>query len=236
MNDVQQNLRLKEEEAEKLQEHLQQTDKKLEESKELLKTNENVITWLNKQLNENQCVSSNPSSAPFKTTVSPNQMLEHRIPLHSARMTYPLPSSYSVAPSASHQLEAVRPGPRVQYNNPLSKGHLSGATQGANKENGEPSGLDLKYLKKREAALPLQGLSHNTAAESHKSSLRTVTQAKTPIQSAYFPGQVSSSWLLETSRSVSRPRPLYLEGGIMFIAETTETGLAAARHIPMWTS
>ncbi|KAM4023334.1 spindle assembly abnormal protein 6 homolog isoform 2-T2 [Anomaloglossus baeobatrachus] len=184
--------------VEKLREQLQQTDKKLEESKELLKTNENVITWLNKQLNENQSASSNPSSAPFRSTVSPNQMLENRIPLHNPRINYPLPSSYSVipyiAPSASQQpsLEVVRPGPRVQYHNPLSRGNVPGGIQAANKENGEPAGLDLKYLKKREGTIPLQGLSHNTAAVTgpHKSTLRTVTLAKSgpTIQSAYFPG------------------------------------------------
>ncbi|XP_073499145.1 spindle assembly abnormal protein 6 homolog isoform X2 [Phyllobates terribilis] len=199
MHDVQKSLQSKEEEVEKMREQLQQTDKKLEESKELLKTNENVITWLNKQLNENQSVS--PSSAPFRSTVPPNQMLENRLPLHSSRINYPLPSSYSgipyIAPSASQPLlEVVRPGPRVQYNNPLPRGHLPGASHGANKENGEPAGLDVKYLKKREGTLPLQGLSHNAApvTEPHKSALRTATQAKTgpAIQSAYFPGQVSS--------------------------------------------
>ncbi|KAM4012399.1 spindle assembly abnormal protein 6 homolog, partial [Anomaloglossus baeobatrachus] len=198
MHDFQKSLQSKEEEVENLREQLQQTDKKLEESKELLKTNENVITWLNKQLNENQSASSNPSSAPFRSTVSPNQMLENRIPLHNPRINYPLPSSYSVipyiAPSASQQpsLEVVHPGPRVQYHNPLPRGNVSGGIQAANKENGEPAGLDLKYLKKREGTIPLQGLSHNTAAVTgpHKSTLRTVTLAKSgpTIQSAYFPG------------------------------------------------
>ncbi|XP_073427742.1 spindle assembly abnormal protein 6 homolog [Dendrobates tinctorius] len=202
MHDVQKSLQSKEEEVEKLREQLQQTDRKLEESKELLKTNENVITWLNKQLNENQSVNPNPSSAPFRSTVSPNQVLENRLHLHSSRINYPLPSSYSgmpyIAPLPSQQplLEVVRQGPRVQYNNPLPRGNLPGVSHGANKENGEPAGLDLKYLKKREGTIPLQGLSHNAAqvTEQHKSSLRTVTQAKSgpPIQSAYFPGQVSS--------------------------------------------
>ncbi|XP_075689459.1 spindle assembly abnormal protein 6 homolog [Rhinoderma darwinii] len=193
IHDVQQSLRLKEEEAEKLQEQLRETDKKLEESKELLKTNENVISWLNKQLNDNQSVSSNPSSAPFKSTVTPNEMLENRIPLRSSRINYPLPSSYSVipfiAPSASYQppLEVVHSGPRVHYNNPLSKANLPGATLSANKENAEPAGLDLKYLKKREGILPLQGLIQNTAPEPHKS-LRTQAKTGPLIQSAYFPG------------------------------------------------
>ncbi|XP_075040154.1 spindle assembly abnormal protein 6 homolog [Mixophyes fleayi] len=206
MKDVQQSLRLKEEEVEKLHEQLQQTERKLEESKELLKTNENVISWLNKQLNENQSVGSNPSSAPIRTTVTSSHMPEHRIPFHSSRIHYPLPSSYPVipyiAPAASSQqpsLEVIRTGPRVQYNQ-LAKADLpqglSGSAQSVNKENGEPAGLDLKYLRKREGAQPLQGLSQNTAPEPQKTNLRTVTQAKTgrpPIQSAYFPGQVSSS-------------------------------------------
>ncbi|XP_056384060.1 spindle assembly abnormal protein 6 homolog [Hyla sarda] len=201
MQETQQNLRLKEEEAEKLQEQLQQIEKKLEESKELLKTNENVITWLNKQLNENQTASSNPSSAPFRTT--DNRMVENRIPLHSSRTHYPYPASYTVIPyltsSASQQssMEAVRPGPRVQYNNLLAKANLPVTSQGENKENGESGGLDLKYLKKREGTTPLQGLSQNTAAvtEPQKSTSRSVTQLRTgpPIHSAYFPGQVSSS-------------------------------------------
>uniref|UniRef100_A0A8C4QZF2 Spindle assembly abnormal protein 6 homolog n=2 Tax=Eptatretus burgeri TaxID=7764 RepID=A0A8C4QZF2_EPTBU len=44
----------KEDEVAKLQDKLEVTVKKLEEGQKLLKTNENVITWLNKQLNESQ--------------------------------------------------------------------------------------------------------------------------------------------------------------------------------------
>ncbi|XP_063796137.1 spindle assembly abnormal protein 6 homolog isoform X2 [Pseudophryne corroboree] len=200
MKDVQQSLRLKEEEVEKIHQQLQQTEGKLEESKELLKTNENVISWLNKQLNENQSVSSNSTSAPFRTTMSSSQMPEHRIPLHSCRMTYPLPSSYPVIPYIAPAGSSQQPSLEVQYIHPLAKASLPqglyGSSQNANKENGEPAGLDHKYLKKREGCQPLQGVSQNTAPEPQKASLRKVTQAKTsrpPIQSAYFPGQVSSS-------------------------------------------
>ncbi|XP_015232304.1 PREDICTED: spindle assembly abnormal protein 6 homolog [Cyprinodon variegatus] len=42
----------KEEEIKQLKEQLEVTVQKLNESKEVLKTNENVINWLNKQLNE----------------------------------------------------------------------------------------------------------------------------------------------------------------------------------------
>uniref|UniRef100_UPI00358ED828 spindle assembly abnormal protein 6 homolog n=1 Tax=Myxine glutinosa TaxID=7769 RepID=UPI00358ED828 len=44
----------KEDEVAKLQDKLDLTVKKLEEGQKLLRTNENVITWLNKQLNESQ--------------------------------------------------------------------------------------------------------------------------------------------------------------------------------------
>ncbi|XP_072276091.1 spindle assembly abnormal protein 6 homolog isoform X3 [Pyxicephalus adspersus] len=160
IDNVQRSLHVKEEEAEKLHERLQETEQKLEESKELLKTNENVIAWLNKQLNETHSAGVNGSSSAFRATVSPHQM--------------------------------------VHYNNPLTKGNqpqsLSGSNPSANKENGESAGLDLKYLKKREVGLPLHGLNQNTAPEPQKA-LRTVTQAKpgAPVQSAYFPGAVSSS-------------------------------------------
>ncbi|XP_037530665.1 spindle assembly abnormal protein 6 homolog [Nematolebias whitei] len=58
---TQQQLVTKEEEVSKLKEQLEMTVQKLNESREVLKTNENVINWLNKQLNENQ-LSRKPQS------------------------------------------------------------------------------------------------------------------------------------------------------------------------------
>lgn len=49
---LQNSLRNKEEEVKKLSESLETATAKLEESKQLLKTNENVINWLNKQMND----------------------------------------------------------------------------------------------------------------------------------------------------------------------------------------
>ncbi|KAM5194170.1 spindle assembly abnormal protein 6 homolog isoform 2-T2 [Mantella aurantiaca] len=57
LTNVKHSLKMKEEEVLKLQEQLDYTTEKLEESKQLLKTNENVISWLNKQLNENKIAS-----------------------------------------------------------------------------------------------------------------------------------------------------------------------------------
>ncbi|KAK2556738.1 Spindle assembly abnormal protein 6-like protein [Acropora cervicornis] len=49
---LQTSLKNKEEEVKKLNDSLESTAAKLEESKQLLKTNENVINWLNKQMND----------------------------------------------------------------------------------------------------------------------------------------------------------------------------------------
>ncbi|XP_073227377.1 spindle assembly abnormal protein 6 homolog [Porites lutea] len=49
---LQTTVKSKEEEVKKLTESLETTTGKLEESKQLLKTNENVINWLNKQMND----------------------------------------------------------------------------------------------------------------------------------------------------------------------------------------
>lgn len=54
ISSMKENLKQKEEQNQKLCENLENTRKKLEESRELLKTNENVIQWLNKQVNEVQ--------------------------------------------------------------------------------------------------------------------------------------------------------------------------------------
>ncbi|XP_053325310.1 spindle assembly abnormal protein 6 homolog [Spea bombifrons] len=197
-------LHVKEEEANKLQERLQEAEQKLQESKELLKTNENVINWLNKQLNENQCAATNPINAPFSTAMPARQPPENRLAFHASRTAYPLSSSYPVKPNVSstvgsHQstLEAAYTVPKVQYNNQVPKPNMPGVipqgppglASSTNKENGEISGLDLKYLKKREVGFPLRGLNQNLPTAK-------ATQTRTGAlltQSAYFPGQTSSS-------------------------------------------
>uniref|UniRef100_H2ZWA0 Spindle assembly abnormal protein 6 homolog n=1 Tax=Latimeria chalumnae TaxID=7897 RepID=H2ZWA0_LATCH len=69
-SNVKQALKQKEEEAFKLQEQLDATVQKLEESKQLLKTNENVISWLNKQLNESKTALMQGVSGPHKIPTS----------------------------------------------------------------------------------------------------------------------------------------------------------------------
>ncbi|XP_078070522.1 spindle assembly abnormal protein 6 homolog isoform X2 [Mustelus asterias] len=65
LKEVQQSRKQKEEEVCKLQEQLDATVGKLEESKQLLKTNENVISWLNKQLNENKLAALQETPGSF---------------------------------------------------------------------------------------------------------------------------------------------------------------------------
>ncbi|XP_012697393.2 spindle assembly abnormal protein 6 homolog [Clupea harengus] len=67
LQDAQQQLRQRDEEVCKLKEQLEVTVQKLDESREVLKTNENVITWLNKQLNENQLSRKQESLGMFET-------------------------------------------------------------------------------------------------------------------------------------------------------------------------
>ncbi|XP_069497688.1 spindle assembly abnormal protein 6 homolog isoform X2 [Ambystoma mexicanum] len=104
LQDVGQSLRLKEDEVTKLQEIIDATNQKLEESKQLLKTNENVITWLNKQLNEQQSAkkqealgtSVHPHVYPNagRTVFSPNHVPENRHYPPSSGINYPLSSGF----------------------------------------------------------------------------------------------------------------------------------------------
>ncbi|XP_072367486.1 spindle assembly abnormal protein 6 homolog isoform X2 [Scyliorhinus torazame] len=110
LQEAQQFLQLKGEEVSKLQEQLEGTMVKLEESKELLKTNENVITWLNKQLNENQMVrkqeiigssgivSASGSNGIFKRETVPPNISEKNPFLIVSGTNYPVTSVVSSFP------------------------------------------------------------------------------------------------------------------------------------------
>nr|XP_032660830.1 spindle assembly abnormal protein 6 homolog isoform X3 [Chelonoidis abingdonii] len=196
----------------KLQEQLESTVQKLEESKQLLKTNENVITWLNKQLNEIQMARkqeilgtstiplTHSSNGTIRTGTSPHNMLDNRLRFTSSGISYPIspvcafqtfPETAPVK-SANQQVS----GPKVQFSMQLSKNNKSSDIQPGfptatghltNTENGENLGLELKYLKKREDSIPLRGLSQNTfnSSEYPKSSTstKTPTSSKPGVQS-----------------------------------------------------
>uniref|UniRef100_A0A8C5RSB7 Spindle assembly abnormal protein 6 homolog n=1 Tax=Laticauda laticaudata TaxID=8630 RepID=A0A8C5RSB7_LATLA len=99
LQEVESSLREKEQEICKLQEQLETTVQKLEESKHLLKTNENVITWLNKQLNEIQLTrkhemlgTSTSSNTVSRTGSSPHSMViaDNRITSLNSGLNYPI--------------------------------------------------------------------------------------------------------------------------------------------------
>ncbi|CAM5114696.1 unnamed protein product [Eretmochelys imbricata] len=99
LNNVKWALQQKEEEVLKLQEQLDITVQKLEESKQLLKTNENVISWLNKQLNENKIASmhgaSGPSDMPCAGSAANSAALQNGLP---QLLLYNSPFSVPVMP------------------------------------------------------------------------------------------------------------------------------------------
>ncbi|XP_031734548.1 spindle assembly abnormal protein 6 homolog isoform X4 [Anarrhichthys ocellatus] len=65
LQSTQQQLVTRDEQVSKLKEQLETTVQKLNESREVLKTNENVINWLNKQLNEKQLSRKSQSAEPL---------------------------------------------------------------------------------------------------------------------------------------------------------------------------
>ncbi|KAJ7401452.1 Spindle assembly abnormal protein 6 like protein [Pitangus sulphuratus] len=119
----------------KLQEQLESTIQKLEESKQLLKTNENVISWLNRQLSEVQMAKRLDTSASThgggRAASSPHSMVQFNTQLPKLNRS----SDAQTVTATSHP---------------------------ANKENGDHLGLESKYLKKKDDSIPLRGLSQNT--------------------------------------------------------------------------
>ncbi|XP_072610613.1 spindle assembly abnormal protein 6 homolog isoform X3 [Vulpes vulpes] len=189
LQDVGQALRIKEQEVCKLQEQLEATVQKLEESKQLLKNNEKLITWLNKELNENQLVRKQdvlgPSTTPpvhsssntIRSGISSNSnVVDGRLTYPTFGIGYPISSAYAFQNNFPHPVSAKNTnhpisGPKVHFNLQFTKPNTSlGDVQSGttismpcstDKENGANLGLESKYLKKREDSIPLRGLSQN---------------------------------------------------------------------------
>ncbi|XP_069844812.1 spindle assembly abnormal protein 6 homolog [Dipodomys merriami] len=223
LQDVGQSLRVKEQEVCKLQEQLEATVQKLEESKQLLKNNEKLITWLNKELNENQLVrkpdvsgpsttpSAHASSSTIRSGISPNvNVVDSRLNYPGCGIGYPVSSAFAFQNTFPHPIatkNTIHPisGPKVQFNLQFTKPDAQSGTTGTmpgstDKENGENLGLESKYLKKREDSIPLRGLSQNllSNAEHQKDGTLGALQTSSkptvlPSTSAYFPGQLPSS-------------------------------------------
>ncbi|KAM4709270.1 spindle assembly abnormal protein 6 homolog [Discoglossus pictus] len=172
LTNVKHALKTKEEEVLKLQEQLESTVQKLEESKQLLKTNENVINWLNKQLNENKIASLQGTPALYEMpgsikTVSTSSNLGI---VQNNQMRMNLDSPLESTPAIGH-----RPGPSTST--PLVPTTSS-----------ESVGLDMKYLKKNGCVPSKAPKSLN--GQNQVPARPTLTKSgSSPILSAYFPGQ-----------------------------------------------
>lgn len=147
-----------------------------------------VITWLNKELNENQLVrkqdtlgtSTTPpahsSSNTIRSGISPGlNVVDNRLNYPSCGIGYPASSAFAFQNAFPHVVSAKNTShpisaPKVQFNLQLTKpSTLLDAQPGtaisrpcsSDKENSENLGLESKYLKKREDSIPLRGLSQN---------------------------------------------------------------------------
>nr|XP_023669085.1 spindle assembly abnormal protein 6 homolog isoform X2 [Paramormyrops kingsleyae] len=192
LEETRQQLRRRDEEVSKLKEQLEATAQKLDESREVLKTNENVINWLNKQLNENQLARKPEPSGAFQTpppqplavggrvTGSSHMMLDSRpfapgYPITStlnSKHAFPLSSSVSSGSRPTFALYNEDTGPKVQFKPIGCKAGPSPvdvrqggptAHQGpASNKEKEPPGLDSKYFERRDDSIPLHGLLPNS--------------------------------------------------------------------------
>ncbi|XP_039204421.1 spindle assembly abnormal protein 6 homolog isoform X2 [Crotalus tigris] len=215
LQELESSLREKEQEICKLQEQLEATVQKLEESKHLLKTNENVITWLNKQLNELQLTrkqemlgTSTSSNTVSRTGSSPHSMADNRITSLNSGLNYPISpllafQSFPEAAAVKNANQQIS-GTKVHFNVQPSETNRCSETQpgisglighSANKENGENVGLETKYLKKREDSIPLRGLNQNATQNTGYMKSSAPKKVQIPCKpaapsktSAYFPG------------------------------------------------
>uniref|UniRef100_A0A671T1X2 Spindle assembly abnormal protein 6 homolog n=1 Tax=Sinocyclocheilus anshuiensis TaxID=1608454 RepID=A0A671T1X2_9TELE len=209
LQDAQQRLRQKEEEVMKLNEQLDATVQKLDESREVLKTNENVITWLNKQLNENQLSRKQETLGMFETPAAglrtgsvPHNMLDSKgfpsslgqgFPITSTiNSKYPLSlSCVSSGPRSVLSAHNQTSGPKVQFNPTSAKPSAADVSptalfQPSNKENGERVDLDSKYFERRDDSIPLRGLLPSMHLNREVPKPLNTAGAK-PTASAYFP-------------------------------------------------
>uniref|UniRef100_A0A3B4Z1K0 Spindle assembly abnormal protein 6 homolog n=1 Tax=Stegastes partitus TaxID=144197 RepID=A0A3B4Z1K0_9TELE len=140
LENAQQQLISKDEEVSKLKEQLEMTVQKLNESREVLKTNENVISWLNKQLNEKQLSrrSRSPESLVNPSVLSTTTGLRAQF--------YPQIGNPAVSPVAAAD---ITPAAEHRAGHPTKR------------QIGHSAGLDSKYFERRDDSNPVYGLSTN---------------------------------------------------------------------------
>ncbi|KAM4547631.1 spindle assembly abnormal protein 6 homolog isoform 2-T2 [Odontesthes bonariensis] len=158
LQSTQQLLSTKDEQILKLKEQLEKTVQKLNESREVLQTNENVINWLNKQLNENQL---------SRKTRSPESLDDPPVSTTAAGMRaqfYPRTSK----PAASSVMAADVASAEQQVEQPAHR-------------QPDSAGLDPKYFDRRDGSIPIYNLSSSNLL--HK---ELPQHLKPSIASAYF--------------------------------------------------
>nr|XP_046246760.1 spindle assembly abnormal protein 6 homolog [Scatophagus argus] len=160
LQNTQQQLFIKDVEVSKLKEQLETMVQKLNESREVLKTNENVISWLNKQLNEKQLSRKSPESLENPSVSSTTTGLRAQF--------YQQTVKAAVSPVMAADVTAeVTPAEQQ-------------TVQSANRHIGDHVGLDSKYFERRDDSIPVYGLSSNWF---HR---ELPQRTKPAIASAYF--------------------------------------------------
>ncbi|XP_075455679.1 spindle assembly abnormal protein 6 homolog isoform X1 [Ascaphus truei] len=169
LNTVKHALKIKEEEVLKLQEQLDSTAQKLEESKQLLKTNENVISWLNKQLNENK-IGSLQGTHTYEMPVSVKSVsaAPNLGVMHNSQVRFSINSPANSSPASEHR---QIPSTSTPFAPPTSC---------------DPIGLDMKYLKKNGSAREQK---HGNGPNAVPARPTLTKSGSSPLLSAYFPGQ-----------------------------------------------
>ncbi|KAG9486865.1 hypothetical protein GDO78_006975 [Eleutherodactylus coqui] len=167
LNELKHTLKMKEDEVLKLQEQLHCTTEKLEESKQLLKTNENVISWLNKQLNENKIASM---QGPQTLSEMPGLGKANTGAIQNNQVKFSLNVPADCNPTPE-------PRPMPSTSTPILPSTSC-----------HPTGLDMKYLK-RNASVPVKVPKNMNGANSGEPKPTLTKPGSSPILSAYFPGQ-----------------------------------------------
>ncbi|XP_042336857.1 spindle assembly abnormal protein 6 homolog isoform X1 [Plectropomus leopardus] len=103
LQSAQQQLITKDEQVSKLKEQLETTVQKLNESREVLKTNENVINWLNKQLNEKQLTRKPPECVDTPSLIPATTGLRAQFYPQTVRPADVTPAEQRSVPTAVRQ-------------------------------------------------------------------------------------------------------------------------------------
>ncbi|XP_071811056.1 uncharacterized protein [Apostichopus japonicus] len=195
-NNLRTRLQQSEQENKSLTESTENLRGKLEESKQLLKTNENVINWLNKQVNEAQLSHRQGMTDLGKAppTFRPTFPANH-VQYQSSRMVLPssLQSASGVAPFPGAPVSSRFSSAPAMTSTPASLSAIPESTtfealqRGSRPVTGMSPALDPKYL---QSVNDIPGKTHFQATGPGRLPLRPVqpqAQPRPPLVSAYFP-------------------------------------------------